>query len=140
MQTQHTCAPRGQGTPVPSSAAITLHNIEPARPLHPGQILVEDFMRPQKISGRALACALHVSHTRIACIMRGASAISADTALRLAHYFDTSPWFWLNLQMRYELEMADRQEPHATDRIVPLPSFMDPGTRAVPDDKEWCMW
>ncbi|WP_313458346.1 HigA family addiction module antitoxin [Stenotrophomonas sp.] len=84
-------------------------------PLHPGDILTEDFMRPLKLSGRALACAIGVSHTRIATIASRKAAITADTAIRLGQYFDASPWFWMNLQVRFDLEMA---EAHA-GRILP---------------------
>ncbi len=75
-------------------------------PLHPGDILTEDFMRPLKLSGRALACAIGVSHTRIATIASRKAAITADTAIRLGQYFDTSPWFWMNLQVRFDLDTA----------------------------------
>ena len=111
-----------------------------AGPLHPGRILVEDFMRPRNISGRALADALQVSQTRIASITRGTAAISADTAVRLAHYFDTSPWFWMNLQVRFDLQVADRQTPHPAEGIVPLPVLVDPGALAVPESKGWRAW
>lgn len=76
-------------------------------------------MRPLKLSGRALACAIGVSHTRIATIASCKAAITADTAIRLGQYFDTSPWFWMNLQVRFDLEMAQAQAPRATARIQP---------------------
>ncbi len=120
--------------------AITCTLRRDVPPLHPGQILVEDFMRPQNISRRALAEALQVSHTRIAGITRGTAAISADTAVRLAHYFDTSPWFWMNLQVRFDLQVADRQMPHPTECIAPLPLLVDPGVLAVPESKGGCVW
>lgn len=72
-------------------------------------------MRPLKLSGRALACAIGVSHTRIATIASRKAAITADTAIRLGQYFNTSPWFWMNLQVRFDLEMAGVH----TDRILP---------------------
>jgi len=89
-------------------------------PLHPGQILAEDFMAPHRISGRVLACALQVSHSRIFNIVSHRSAITADTALRLARYFNTSPWFWMNLQIRFDLEVAGQQVPHPAGGIIPL--------------------
>jgi len=110
---------------------------EQTPPLHPGEILRDDFMRPNRLSNRALACALHVSSTRIAGIVRGTSAITADTAHRLGVYFDTSPWFWMNLQVRFDLEMAELQVPHPTRRIVPLPTSIDPDFSANPEAKEW---
>ncbi len=88
-------------------------------PLHPGTILAEDFLEPLRLSGRALACALQVSHSRVAMILRGESAITADTAVRLGRYFDTSPWFWMNLQVRFDLDMAERTTPHPAARIRP---------------------
>ncbi len=90
-------------------------------PLHPGDILTEDFMRPLKLSGRALACAIGVSHTRIATIASRKAAITADTAIRLGQYFDTSPWFWMNLQVRFDLETAQvpagRILPHSCEEV-----------------------
>ncbi len=109
-------------------------------PLHPGDILTEDFMRPLKLSNRALACAIGVSPTRIATIASRKAAITADTAIRLGRYFDTSPWFWMNLQVRFELDMAEQQVPHPTARIEPLPIFLDPGVPAPPESKEWGEW
>ena len=100
-------------------------------PLHPGQILAEDFMAPQRISGRVLACALQVSHSRIFNIVSHRSAITADTALRLARYFNTSPWFWMNLQIRFDLETAEQQVPHPAGRITPLDAAK------VGDDERW---
>ena len=109
-------------------------------PLHPGEILREDFMRPNRLSTRALACALNVSSTRIAGIARGASAITADTAHRLAYYFDTSPWFWMNLQVRFDLEKAELQTPHPAERIVPMPKGIDPAPSEALDGREWGAW
>lgn len=94
-------------------------------PLHPGQILAEDFMAPHQISGRVLACALQVSHSRIFNIVSHRSAITADTALRLARYFNTSPWFWMNLQIRFDLEVAEQQVPHPAVSITPLEPSAD---------------
>ncbi|WP_312320522.1 HigA family addiction module antitoxin [Stenotrophomonas sp.] len=104
---------------------------EPLPPLHPGQILAEDFMAPRCINGRVLAGALQVSHSRIFNIVSHRSAITADTALRLARYFNTSPWFWMNLQIRFDLEVAEQQVPHPAARITPLEAA------AVGDDDRW---
>jgi addiction module HigA family antidote len=75
-------------------------------PIHPGEILLTDFLRPLKISQYRLAKDLHVPLRRINEIVLGRRGISADTALRLARYFNTTPQFWLNLQSHYELENA----------------------------------
>lgn len=75
-------------------------------PIHPGEILLEDFMRPLGLSSNALAQLLEVTPARINEIVRGRRGITADTALRLARYFGTDAQNWLNLQTRYELECA----------------------------------
>lgn len=74
----------------------------------PGEILREDFMEPLGLSANALAKALHVPPNRITAILNGNRSITADTALRLARYFKTTPQSWLNLQINYELEVARR--------------------------------
>ena len=112
----------------------------PTPPLHPGTILLEDFMQPNGLTRRALADALHVSNTRIVSITRGTAAITIDTAIRLGHYFNTSPWFWMNLQVRFDLEMAEQQTPAPTERIVPLPHFLDPAVPSAVEVKEWGAW
>lgn len=75
-------------------------------PIHPGETLGEDFLKPLGLSANRLAMELHVPATRINEIVRGKRAISADTALRLARFFGTTPQFWLTLQINYELELA----------------------------------
>jgi addiction module HigA family antidote len=77
-------------------------------PVTPGEILREDFMEPLGLSANALAKALHVPPNRITAILNGTRSITADTALRLARYFKTTPQSWLNLQKNYELEVAKR--------------------------------
>jgi len=76
-------------------------------PIHPGEILREDYMKPLRFSMNRLALALHVPITRISEIVHERRSISADTALRLARYFKTSPRFWLNLQAAYDLEVTE---------------------------------
>jgi len=76
------------------------------KPVHPGATLREDFLAPLGISMNRLAMDLHVPVTRIAEIVHGRRAITADTALRLSRYFNTTAHFWLNLQKDYELEVA----------------------------------
>jgi addiction module HigA family antidote len=75
-------------------------------PIHPGETLREDFMKPLGLSANRLGLELHVPVTRVNDIIRGRRAITADTALRLARYFGTSPQFWINLQANYDLEAA----------------------------------
>jgi antitoxin HigA-1 len=78
-------------------------------PIHPGEILREEFMAPLELSTNALALALRVPATRIGEIVRGRRSISADTALRLGRYFGTSPDLWLGLQAEYDLRTAARE-------------------------------
>lgn len=77
-------------------------------PVHPGQILREDFLRPLGLSAYALATALNIPRSRANDLVRCRRAVSTDTALRLARYFGTTPEFWINLQGRYDLEVAKR--------------------------------
>lgn len=76
------------------------------RPIHPGEILREEYLEPLAMSVNALSKALHVPATRMNEIVRENRGVSADTALRLARYFGTSERFWLNLQTEYELRQA----------------------------------
>lgn len=75
-------------------------------PTHPGEVLREDFLIPLGMSQYALAKALDVPEMRISEVVRGQRAITPDTALRLARYFDTSAEFWLGMQTTYDLELA----------------------------------
>lgn len=77
------------------------------RPIHPGEILREDYLTPLNMSANALSRALSVPATRINDIVLERRGISADTALRLARYFDSSAEFWLNLQAAWELRSAE---------------------------------
>ena len=74
-------------------------------PVHPGEILLEEFLRPLSLSQYRVAKDMSVPARRINQIVRGTRAVTADTALRLARYFGTSERFWLNLQSRYDLEV-----------------------------------
>lgn len=78
-------------------------------PIHPGEVLLEDFMKPLGLSQYRLAQDIDVPALRISQIVRGKRSITADTALRLARYFSTSPDVWLRLQARYDLEVAERE-------------------------------
>lgn len=78
-------------------------------PIHPGEILLEDFLKPMGISQNRLALAMRVPSNRINEIVRGQRSISAETALRLSLALGTSPEVWLNLQTLYDLRMAEEQ-------------------------------
>lgn len=78
-------------------------------PIHPGEILREDYMVPLGLSMNKLALALHVPVPRIAEIVHERRSITPDTALRLARYFNTTARFWLNLQSAYDLEVAEEK-------------------------------
>lgn len=76
--------------------------------IHPGEILLEDFMKPLGITARQLAADIDVSPSRISEIVHGARPITADTALRLGLFFSMEPRFWLNLQTEFDMRMAKR--------------------------------
>ena len=76
--------------------------------IHPGEILLEDFMKPMGITARKLSADIDVSPSRISDIVNGARPITADTALRLGIFFSMEPFFWLNLQSEYDMRMAKR--------------------------------
>ena len=76
-------------------------------PTHPGEILKLDFLEPLKLSQRTLADALGVNPRRISEIVNGKRSVTADTALRLARFFDVTPGFWLGLQKQYDLDVAE---------------------------------
>ena len=87
-------------------------------PIHPGEILQEEFLKPLGISQYRLAKDTTVPPRRINQLVRGERAVSADTALRLACYFGTSAQFWLNLQARYDLEVEKDRLGNRLDREV----------------------
>ena len=87
-------------------------------PLHPGEVLYEDFIVPTGISIHRLAMDLRVPANRIAEIVKGQRAISADTALRLARYLGTSAEFWLGLQLEYELRTARQSRQREIEKTV----------------------
>lgn len=88
-------------------------------PVHPGEILQEEFLTPLKMSGRALAFALFVTPARISEIISKKRAVTADTALRLGRYFGTTSQFWMNLQMQYDLELAKERSAASLKWIRP---------------------
>jgi addiction module HigA family antidote len=88
------------------------------RPIHPGEILREEYLEPLQMSVNALSKALHVPTTRMNEIVRENRGITADTAMRLARYFGTSERFWLNLQTEYELRKAQINKAEQVAREV----------------------
>jgi addiction module HigA family antidote len=90
-------------------------------PVHPGEILDKEFLEPLELSQYRLAKAISVPPRRINEIVHGTRGVSADTALRLARYFGTTDEFWLNLQMRYDLEVErDRLGPRLRKEVAVL--------------------
>ena len=85
---------------------------------HPGETIREDFLKPLGMSANRLAQALRVPATRLTDIVNGRRGITADTALRLARYFNTTPKFWLNLQSSYELAVASESKAEEIERNV----------------------
>ena len=90
------------------------------RPIHPGEILREEFLIPLEMSAHALSQAIRVPATRVNDIVKGRRGVTADTALRLARYFGNSAEFWLNLQAAYDLRTAERDvAPKIEKEILP---------------------
>lgn len=87
-------------------------------PVHPGEVLLEDFMKPLGLSQYRVTKDIGVPALRISQIVRGQRSITADTALRLSRYFSTSAAVWLRLQARYDLEMAEAQMAKRINREV----------------------
>lgn len=88
------------------------------KPVHPGEILREEFMAPLGLSMNRMAMDMRVPVTRIADIVNERRAITADTALRFARYFKNNPKFWMNLQMRFDLEVAEDESAEKIERDV----------------------
>jgi addiction module HigA family antidote len=105
---------------------LKLHNAEAMSskklaPVHPGEILLKEFLEPMGLSQNRLALALRVPARRINEIVLGKRRITADTALRLARYFQMSPQFWLGLQMDYDLDVAEDQlEGKIESEVMPM--------------------
>jgi antitoxin HigA-1 len=88
------------------------------KPVHPGEILREEFMKPLGLSMNRMAMDLRVPVTRIAEIVAQRRSVTADSALRFARYFKNSPTFWMNLQSRYDLEVAEDEIAAKVERDV----------------------
>ena len=95
-------------------------------PIHPGEQLREEFMVPMRLSSTALARALNVTPARINEIVRERRGISADTALRLARFFNTSHHFWLNLQANYDVQCAEDAAGRIIAKIKPWGGAAEP--------------
>ena len=93
--------------------------------IHPGEILLEEFMKPMGISARQLASDIDVSPSRISELVHGSRPITADTALRLGLFFSMDPRFWMNLQTEYEMRIASRT---LKDKIAPRIRIFQPTT------------
>ena len=91
---------------------------ERLNPVHPGEVLLEEFLKPMKLSQNRLALSIGVPARRINEIVLGKRGITADTALRLARFFDMSPQFWLGLQMDYNLDVAEDELAERLEREV----------------------
>lgn len=87
-------------------------------PLHPGEILLEEFLRPMGLSQNRLVLDIRVPARRINEIVLGKRRITADTALRLARYFKMSPQFWLGLQIDYDLDVAEDKQADRLDKEI----------------------
>jgi addiction module HigA family antidote len=92
------------------------------QPIHPGEVLLEEFIEPLGVTQHKVAVEIGVPPRRINEIVHGKRRITADTALRLARYFGTTDLFWLNLQTRFDLEVERDNLGHSLDRIEPLRS------------------
>ena len=99
------------------SVRIPTHRV----PTHPGEILVEEFLRPMGLTQRELAQAIHVPYQRINELVNGRRGLTPSTALRLAKYFGMSAGFWMNLQLRWDLYHAQQAEHKALAVIQPHP-------------------
>lgn len=91
---------------------------ESLKPVHPGEVLLEEFIKPMNLSQNQVALAIRVPARRINEIIQGKRRITADTALRLGRYFQMSPQFWLGLQMDYDLDVAEDKLGEQLEREV----------------------
>ena len=89
-------------------------------PTHPGEMLLEEFLKPMALTQRELADAIHAPYQRVNEIVNGRRGVTPGTALRLAKLFGTSPGFWMNLQLRWDLYQAQRAEADELEQIEPL--------------------
>jgi addiction module HigA family antidote len=88
-------------------------------PIHPGRVLLLEFLEPIEMTPSSLATALHVPRNRVTRLVNGQSSMTTDTGFRLAQFFGNSPRFWLNLQSAYEVRCADALAARLADEISP---------------------
>jgi addiction module HigA family antidote len=88
-------------------------------PTHPGEMLRQEFLEPMEMTQQELADAIHVPYQRVNEIVNGRRGVSPSTSLRLARYFGTTPGFWMNLQLRWDLYHAQKSEAETLDSISP---------------------
>ncbi|HUN23979.1 MAG TPA: HigA family addiction module antitoxin [Anaerolineales bacterium] len=93
-------------------------------PTHPGEMLLEEFLTPMGITQKNLANSIEVPYQRINEIINGRRGITPSTALRLAKFFDMSPDFWMNLQLRWDLYLAQQDENKVLQRIQPYSTLV----------------
>lgn len=89
-------------------------------PTHPGEMLLEEFLNPMGLTQRELADAIHVPYQRVNDIVNGRRGITPSTALRLAKYFNMTPDFWMNVQLRWDMYFAQQDEIKVLETIQPL--------------------
>ena len=104
------------------------------RPIHPGEIIKEEYLEPLSMSVNALAVALRVPASRINDVVRQKRGVSIDTALRLARYFNTTAQFWMNLQISYDLKIARQNMTIIEDEIKSFQAGIDLSSVGVPGD------
>ena len=95
-------------------------------PVHPGEMLLQEFLLPMGITQRELADAIESPYQRINEIVNGKRGVTPNTALRLAKYFNMTPDFWMNLQLRWDLYHAQQAEQRVLDRIHPRQAQVEP--------------
>jgi antitoxin HigA-1 len=88
-------------------------------PTHPGEMLLEEFLKPMELSQRQLADAIHVPYQRVNDLVHGRRGMTPNTALRLARYFGNTPAFWMNLQLRWDLYFAQQEDQKVLESILP---------------------
>jgi antitoxin HigA-1 len=94
-------------------------------PTHPGEMLLEEFLNPMGLTQRVLAEAIRTPYQRVNDIVNGRRGVTPSTALRLARFFETSPDFWMNLQLRWDLYFARQEEIDIIERIKPYRSAIE---------------
>lgn len=93
---------------------------EKIMPIHPGEILHQDFLIPMNISAYRLAKETYIDQTRISEIIKGKRSVSIDTALRLAKFFGTTPEFWINIQTQYDMEIKSAEISNDLQKITTI--------------------